>query len=136
MANDDEALAKELLALERAALARWCSGDPAGFLELSAPDVVYFDPYRERRLDGLAALTELYEGLRGKIFAARFELLNPHVQRAGDAAVLTFNFVSFGGSEDALRWNCTEVYRRDPAGWRIIQTHWSYTWPPPKGYGG
>ncbi len=132
----DEALRNELVELERAALARWCSGDPSGFLELSAPDVVYFDPYRERRVDGLPALTELYEGLRGKIFASRFEFLNPLAQRVGDAAVLTFNFVSSGGTEDALRWNCTEVYRRDPAGWRIIQTHWSYTWPPPKGSGG
>lgn len=134
--SDDEALAAELVALERAALARWCSGDPSGFLELSAPDVVYFDPYRERRVDGLPALTRIYEELRGKIFAARFELLNPRVQRAGDCAVLTFNFVSYGGTEEALRWNCTEVFRRDPAGWRIIQTHWSYAWPPPRGYAG
>jgi ketosteroid isomerase-like protein len=136
VAGDEEA-AEELVALERAALARWCSGDPSGFLELSAPDVVYFDPYRDRRVDGLEALTRIYEELRGKIFAKRFELLNPRVQRAGDCAVLTFNFVSYGGSEgDALRWNCTEVFRRDPAGWRIIQTHWSYTWPPPKSYQG
>jgi hypothetical protein len=133
-ANDE--LREELLELERAALARWCSGDPSGFLELSAPDVVYFDPYRERRVDGHAALTRIYEELRGKIFAARFELLDPLVQRVGDAAVLTFNFASYGGTEEALRWNCTEVYRRDPPGWRIIQTHWSYAWPPPKGYGG
>jgi hypothetical protein len=44
----------------------------------------------------------------------------------GDAAVLTFNYVS-SGSEGEARWNCTEVYRRDSVGWRIIQTHWSYT---------
>ncbi len=128
------ALQEELVALERAALERWLRGDPSGFLEISAPDVVYFDPYQARRVDGLAALTRIYEEVRGKIFAERFEILNPHVQRVGDAAVLTFNFASYGGGEDALRWNCTEVYRRDPGGWRIIQTHWSYTWPPPKGY--
>ena len=133
---DDPALTAEPVELERAALARWCAGDPSGFLELSAEDVVYFDPYRERRVDGHAALTRIYEELRGKIFAARFELRDPLVQRVGDAAVLTFQFASWGGTEEALRWNCTEVYRRDPAGWRIIQTHWSYTWPPPKGYAG
>ena len=44
--------------------------------------------------------------------AARFEMLDPKVQRLGDAAVLTYNFVSYGGDEDALRWNCTEVFRR------------------------
>jgi hypothetical protein len=39
--------------------------------------------------------------------------------------VLTFNFASHAGSGDVHRWNCTEVYRLDAAGWRIIQTHWS-----------
>ena len=125
----------ELLSLERGALERWCRGDPSGCLELCAPDVVYFDPYRERRVDGRAALAAIYEDLRGKVFADRFELRGPLVQHAGDGAVLTFNFDAYRGGEDALRWNCTEVYRRDPSGWRIIQTHWSYAWPAPRGYG-
>ena len=132
--GDEADVAAELLALERGALERWCRGDPSGFLELCAPDVVYFDPYRARRVDGLVALTAINEELRGKVFAERLELQSPLVQRAGDAAVLTFNFNSYSG-EDALRWSCTEVYRRDPAGWRIIQTHWSYAWPPPREYG-
>src|SRR5689334_5003359 len=57
------------------------------------------------------------------------EILNPLVQRTDNIAVLTFNFVSFGGNENELRWNCTEVYRFDSTGWRIIQTHWSFTNP-------
>jgi ketosteroid isomerase-like protein len=122
-----DAITRHLVEMETAALRRWCSGDPSGFLEISADDVVYFDPFLAKRLDGLAALTEHYEALRGKVSAARFELLNPHVQVVGDAAVLTFNFVSWGGNEDAFRWNCTEVFRHDPAGWRLIQTHWSQT---------
>jgi ketosteroid isomerase-like protein len=119
-----------VVALERTALERWCRGDPSGFLEISAEDVVYFDPFLERRLDGLAALTAYYEGIRGKVSAARFELIDPRVQAHGDVAVLTFNFVSYGGTDDAFRWNCTEVYRRDDAAWRIIQTHWSFTKRP------
>jgi ketosteroid isomerase-like protein len=118
----------EILELEQRALARWCRGDPSGFLEISAADVVYFDPFLERRLDGLPALTAYYERLRGKISASRFEILHPRVHRVGDAAVLTFNFVSYGG-QDVHRWNCTEAYRRDAEGWRIVQTHWSFTGP-------
>jgi uncharacterized protein (TIGR02246 family) len=124
--NDHEAV----LALEERALARWCQGDPSGFLELSAPDVVYFDPFQARRIDGLEALTAYYESLRGKIFAARTEIVRPRVQPAGDAAVLTFQFVSRGAGGEVHRWNCTEVYRRDAEGWRIIQTHWAFTAPP------
>jgi hypothetical protein len=41
--------------------------------------------------------------------------------------VLTFQFVSWGGSENALRWNCTEVYRRAAGRWLIVQTNWSFT---------
>ncbi|MEO8155802.1 MAG: nuclear transport factor 2 family protein [Rhizobacter sp.] len=120
----------EVVQLEAKALTRWLAGDPSGFLEISANDVVYFDPFTERRLDGLAELTRYYEAIRGQVHAERFELLNPKVQAAGDAAVLTFNFVSYGGNENALRWNCTEVYRRDAgqlSAWKIIQTHWSFT---------
>lgn len=121
------ATADAIVALETAALRRWCAGDPSGFLELSADDVSYFDPFVPRRLDGLPALRAYYESLRGKVSAPRFELIDPRVQLIGDAAVLTFRFDSWGGSDDAYRWNCTEVYRRGAAGWRIVQTHWSFT---------
>jgi len=122
MSNQEHAT----VAMERAALVRWCDGDPSGFLEISAPDVVYFDPFVQKRVDGLAALTRLYEDIRGLVVADRFDLINPLVQECGDAAVLTFNYVSSTGGKSS-RWNCTEVYRRENASWRIIQTHWSMT---------
>lgn len=118
-----------IIALERAALERWGRGDPGGFLEISADDVVYFDPYLERRIDGLEALRERYQTLWGQILVDRFELINPKVQFCGDGAVLTFNYRSFSGDEES-RWNCTEVFRKDGPDWRIIQTHWSYTCHP------
>jgi ribose 5-phosphate isomerase A len=120
--------AAAILAMERAALDRWCRGDPSGFLEISAPDVVYFDPFLDRRLDGRDALARYYESLRGKVQVERYELLDPKVQIEGEAAVLTFNYVSRGG-EAPNRWNCTEVYRRHGTGWHIVQTHWSLTQP-------
>ncbi len=120
---------QQIVQLEKQALQRWCQGDPSGFLEISANDVVYFDPFIERRIDGLAALTDYYEGLRGQIRAERFESLNPLVQLIGSAAVLTFNFVSWGEDGEEHRWNCTEVYRQNGSQWEIIQTHWSFTRP-------
>ena len=112
--------------LEQAALQRWCAGDPSGFLELSAPDVTYFDPFLSKRLDGLDKPAAYYES--GKIFAARYEMVEPSVQEIGDAAILTFRFNSYSGSEGAqMRWNCTEVYRRTEGTWRIVHTHWSFT---------
>lgn len=119
----------EIIALERAALERWSRGDPGGFLELSDPDVVYFDPFQPRRLDGISNLTAFYETLRGQVQLDRFELISPKVQVLGEGAVLTFNFISHTGDEEQ-RWNCTEAYVRKSGQWRIVQTHWSLTGPP------
>jgi len=126
--GDKKDTAAVIIAMERVALDRWAKGDPSGFLEISAPDVVYFDPSLEHRLDGIEALTRLYESVRGQIHIDRYELLNPKVQICGDAAVLTFNFVSYG-PEKNNHWNCTEVYWLRDGHWRIIQTHWSITRP-------
>lgn len=120
--------ARTIIAMERAALDRWGMGDPDGFLAIGDPGVTYFDPFQERRLDGLEGLRSLYEQLRGTIRIDRYEMIDPKVQAFGDIAVLTYNFVSFG-NEGQMGWNCTEVYRHSKSAWRIIHTHWSFTKP-------
>lgn len=122
-------VAQTIIGMERAALARWGRGDPSGFLDISAENVVYFDPFQARRLNGLAELRALYESIRGQVQIARFELIDPVVQAVDDMAVLTFNYVAEGTNEATSRWNCTEVYRHEAGRWRIIQTHWSFTQP-------
>jgi hypothetical protein len=117
---------EEIIAMEKAALERWGKGDPSGFLEITAPDVVYFDPYVPRRIDGLQALTDYYKTFWGQVRFERFELLDPDVKLAGDMAVLTFNYVSYTDDQPNY-WNCTEAYRRIDGHWLICQSHWSYT---------
>lgn len=51
--DSGEKVASTIVGLEKAALERWGNGDPSGFLEISHRDVVYFDPFLDRRLDGL-----------------------------------------------------------------------------------
>jgi len=128
MPNKQE-ITTAIIALESAALERWGNGDPSGFLEISAPDIVYFDPYLEKRIDGIEALTQYYKTFWGQVRFDRFELLNPCVQLGGEMAVLTFNYVSYVGDKQS-RWNCTEVYRQAENRWQIIQTHWAYTRHP------
>src|SRR5215471_13145881 len=91
----------EIVALERAALDRWGAGDPSGYLELFEPDVTYFDPFQEQRVDGLDAMRAIMAPIAGTIRVDRYDMLAPVVQRCGDAAVLSFNLLS---------------YRRDPGG--------------------
>ena len=121
-------IAWTILGLEREALRRWVHGDADGFLEITDPHVTYFDPFVEKRVDGIAALTALYHRIRGGVRIERYEMIEPKVQHLGDTAVLTFIFDSHtpAGSE---RWNTTEVYRRTETGWRIVHTHWAINQP-------
>jgi hypothetical protein len=124
--QDRESMARLILAKERAALDRWGQGDTGFYRETLATDVSYFDPFQQSRIDGIAALGALYESLRGKIRIDRSEIIDPRVQVIGDAAILTFQFVS-EGSEGSRRWNCTEVYQRFGEDWRVVNSHFSFT---------
>ena len=86
-AQENDSISKLIIGMEKSALERWNQGDPSGFLEISAKDVVYFDPMREQRLDGLDRLTVLYEKIRGKIRAEKYEMVNPKVQAVDSMAV-------------------------------------------------
>lgn len=128
----NNSVSKTIIEMEKTALERWNNGDPSGFLEISAKDVVYFDPMIERRIDGLEKLTELYEQIRGLIHVDKYDMIAPKVQSVDNMAVLTFNLISYVG-EMQYKWNCTEVYRlNEDNQWQIIQTHWSFTQPTVK----
>ncbi|MCE1189905.1 MAG: nuclear transport factor 2 family protein [Ignavibacteria bacterium] len=116
-----------ILDLEIAALERWNHGDPYGYLELSDEDVVYFDPFLETRLNGKTELKKLYDSLAGKISVREYQLINPVVQGSESMAVLTFNLLSWDANGKCYKWHCTEAYRKTLNGWRIFQTHWSFS---------
>jgi ketosteroid isomerase-like protein len=124
----------DVIATERAALERWAKGDPGGFLRIYAPEVTYFSPSEERRVDGLLAMTALLAPIRGKINIDRWEMLNSKVQRHGDLAVLTYQIVNYrrqpnGTEQITTRWNSTAVFQRLHGTWRTIHSHFSYTKP-------
>ena len=121
-------VAETIIGAETQALHRWGAGDPDGFLDICHPEVTYFDPYNDSRIDGLPVLRRLYEQLRGQVQFDRFEMINPRVVLGMDLAVLSFNLTSHGAN-GACRWNCTEAYREVEGRWLIIQTHWSLVRP-------
>ncbi len=78
--------AQAILAVERGAFERWAKGDLNGFLDASDPEVDYFDPFLDARLEGLAALHALYDKAQGKVRVDRWEMINPRVVVSGDMA--------------------------------------------------
>ena len=124
----------KIIAMEKAALDRWGKGDPQGYLEIMDADLTYFDPFKEKRLDGLDTMKEAIKPITGKIKVDRFDMLNPKVQRYGDMALLTFNLLSYvkqpdGTEKVVARWNSSEVYRKIDSEWKIIHSHWSFIKP-------
>ena len=119
----NENIPEMIISLEKEALA---STDPMAFVELSDTDVIYFDPSLETKIE---ALEQLRRCRRRQRQCAVYPMIRPVVQVAQNIAVLTFNLDSYL-SDKVIKWNCTEVYRRNPDNqWKIIQTHWSYVKP-------
>jgi ketosteroid isomerase-like protein len=128
-------VADQILMLERAALDRWGKGDPGGLLDLYAPDITYFDPVTEARIDGRQAMADYYRPFIGKIQIARSEMLNPQVVVDGNMALLTYRLVNYvldahGAESVGSRWNSTTVYQRRGDAWNAIHSHWSFTRHP------
>ena len=71
----------KIIGMEKAALDRWGKGDPEGYLEIMDKGLTYFDPFVEKRLDGLDTMREFLKPFTGKIKVDRFDMLNPKVQR-------------------------------------------------------
>lgn len=132
-----ESSSEEVIAVERSALDRWIVSNPDGYLEVAAPEITYFDPFQERRIDGLEALTTMLDPIRGiqlPFTEPRYEMIAPKVQLYGDVALLTFNLVNYGkigGQTESVlaRWNSSEVYRRVEERWQLVHSHWSFVKP-------
>ena len=118
-----------IIEMEKAALEEWNRGNPTSYLDIYADDITYFDPFQEKRFDGFEKMQTFYESLRGTFQVERYEMIDPVVQTAGEIAVLSYNLVSYSGS-NVSRWNCTEVYQQQSdKQWKIIHNHWSFVRP-------
>ncbi|MGH9868144.1 MAG: hypothetical protein ACREAA_08280 [Candidatus Polarisedimenticolia bacterium] len=89
-------VAEHIVSLERSALDRWIRADPDGYLGLYARGATYFDPFREKRADGLDELNAWLAPMRGMTLPftePRYDMINPLVQVESKIAVLTFNLL-------------------------------------------
>jgi ketosteroid isomerase-like protein len=121
--------AAEILALERKAMDGWQKGDPEPQLAMADEGITYYHVMTRQRVEGREALRALFEGYRGRPLFDRYEMLEPKLQMLGEAAaVLTYRLAQHNGESTAY-WHGTLVYRKTPAGWKLVHSHWS---PPGK----
>ena len=115
-----------IVALERAALDRWCKGDPDGFVDNAIEDVTYFDHVTKNRVNGIAALRDHMRQFVGKVDVPRYEMPNVNVRLEEHVAILTFNWETYSSTgELTSRWNATEVFVRIEQRWKYAHIHWA-----------
>ena len=126
---NQENISATIIAIEKVALEKLNKGNPSGYLEIYADNITYFDPFLEKKFDGLKEIKTFYDSLQGAIYVEKYEMIDPIVQVCGEVAVLSYNLTSYIGSE-IFREKCTEVYRKEPNNqWKIIHSHWSIAQP-------
>jgi len=129
----EKSVEETIMALERAAMDRWGNGDPFGYLELFAPDVTYFDPGKEGRVDGIEAMKSYLAPIKGMIKLDRYEMIAPRVYHDGNVAILSYNLVTYGKTPDGqprvTRWNTTTAYALVGGEWKIVHNHFSLSKP-------
>ncbi len=117
--------------LEYEAMERWRRGDPWGFVELAADDIIYTDVARTEPIIGLDAYREYIQQSEEQVEYQISEFIHPQIVHVGDAVLLTYNYrsaaVSGNGEEDGYTtWNATEVFFRRGGQWKTVHTHWSF----------
>lgn len=117
---------RELIAMERTSMDGWLKGDSGPMLAASDADITLFHVMTDRRLEGTAAVKDLYAPYAGRPLYDSYQIENPKVQAGGDMAILSYQLVTHNG-DLTRKWNATEVYQKKKAGWRVIHSHFSAT---------
>jgi ketosteroid isomerase-like protein len=122
----------EVLEVIEAFNTAFARNDPATYFSFIDDDITVLTPSNPYRVEGLRDDREEFEyGLangRGRV--GYFQELQPHVQRYGDVAVVTyFSRGSYGpgGAEQVLYLKETDVLVKRPTGWKIVHIHVSST---------
>lgn len=118
-------ISKTIIAMEKAALEELNKGNPSNYLAIYAENITYFDPFQEKRFDGLKKVQTYYNSLQGTMNIEHYEMIDPLVQVSDKIAVLSYNLISYMGS-NVFREKCTEIYKQESDNqWKIIHSHWS-----------
>lgn len=129
----DESVRREVLEVVRAWNDAFARNDVERYFEFVDPDVTVLTPTNPYRVEGLAQDREEFEFslASGKTHVNLFQMMQPEVQLAGEAAVVTYFWRgSLGRSEATMvHFKETDVLVRRTGGWKLLHVHLSRAAP-------
>ena len=133
--EEEKNLADHIISLEKTALEKWFKGDTSGYAELqSKKNFTYFDGVVSKRVDDYQTISDFLKTIEGKLFADKWDFVDPRVQIGKDMAVLTYQLFSKTSLLD-MEYNCIEVFQKEDDGvWRVIHSTWSFIKPMEKDF--
>ena len=125
--SEQQSIASQIIAREKASFEAWQRKDKAFFTDFLADDATYFGPYtpyldaepKTNFIPKFEQMTELFK-------YNDFQMYNPRVQIYGDTAVLTYTSsvsATFGGQPLNYTAKMTSVYVKQGNTWRVVHGH-------------
>lgn len=132
VAQTDEAILEEMIALEQSKLDPWFQNDVSAYVAEIGDQTTYFDPNAGRKLTGEEVKEFFNTAYAGNIPPIDYELTDTSVAVRDDIVVFTFHIdMSDPTSGDPLgRWMVSKVLERTEDGWGVIHGHFGLPAPP------
>ena len=112
---------------------RWSSGDPTGFLEVVAEDVIWMDDLGAMiPISGKENLVPYLEGFKGVIPKHNKEIYNFIFQYYGDIVIVNYRYQGTMDGVKADPWKITAVFKYADGDWVSVHENWSEVKPPPQ----
>lgn len=124
---EQQAIAAQVIARERAAFEAWQKKDKAFYADYMADDATYFgpqSPYLE--VEPKTNFLPKFEQYAEMFKYQDFQMYNPRVQVYGDTAILTYNsqiMATLGGQSVSYTGKMTSVYVKQGNTWRVVHGH-------------
>jgi ketosteroid isomerase-like protein len=124
---EQQSIANQIIAREKASIEAWQRKDKAFFADYIADDSTYFNsssPYLD--VDPKANFLPKFEQYAEMFKYNDFQMYNPRVQVYGDTAVLTYNSsvsATFAGQPLNYTAKATVVYVKQGNTWRVVHAH-------------
>jgi len=105
---------------------KWASGDPMGFMECAAQDIIWIDDLgAQNSVSGYDTLAKYLENFKGQIPPHEHELLDMVFQYYGDIVIVNYRYQGIFDGEPADPWKVTSVFRYQDGDWLSVHENWS-----------